>query len=207
LATKRSLKLTHAADLKVVYLPIGDIKPDPNNARTHSAEQVEQLRASMREYGFTNPILLRPNGMIGAGHGRLMAAKANGMATVPTITIHGLSERQWRAYAIADNRLALSAGWSDELLSVQIASLKNEGYDISLLGFADLELGELGIEGFTPDEVTARAEETPEPPKNPVVKRGELWLLGDHRLLCGDSTNADDVAKVLGGGQAASHGH
>ncbi len=185
--------------LTVVYRPTDSIVPDPQNARTHSPAQVEQICASIREFGWTNPILLRPNGMAGAGHARLLAAKALGMAEVPTITLSGLTDAQWRAYALADNKLALNAGWDLEILSAEITDLQVSGFDLDLLGFSDLELGEIGISGFTPEERIESAEETPEVPDAPVVRPGELWLLGDHRVLCGDSTKAEDVARLLDG--------
>jgi len=129
--------------LEVVYRDPFDLKPDPRNARTHSPEQIEQLRASIREFGFTNPVLLRPDGMIGAGHGRVEAAKAEKLNVVPTCVVEGLTTDQWRAYVLADNRLALNAGWDEDLLRAELAALAELEVDLSRLGFDDGELDRL----------------------------------------------------------------
>lgn len=134
--------------LEIVYRATDSLRADPKNARTHSPEQIGQLRASLRKFGFTNPILLRPNGMIGAGHGRWEMAKAEGLAEVPTITLAGLTEPQWRAYMIADNKLALNAGWDFDLLRAELGAIKDLGFDLGDLGFSGLELGEIGVPGF-----------------------------------------------------------
>jgi len=129
--------------LEVIYRDPFDLKADPRNARTHSPEQIAQLRASIREFGFTNPVLLRPNGMIGAGHGRVEAAKAEKLALVPTCVVEGLTDDQWRAYVLADNRLALSAGWDEDLLRAELSALTELEVDLSSLGFDDAELADL----------------------------------------------------------------
>ena len=129
--------------LEVVYRDPFDLKPDPRNARTHSPEQIEQLRASIREFGFTNPVLLRPDGMIGAGHGRVEAAKAEKLNLVPTCVVEGLTAEQWRAYVLADNKLALNAGWDEDLLRAELAALQDLDLDLSSLGFDDAELADL----------------------------------------------------------------
>lgn len=129
--------------LEVVYRDPFDLKPDPRNARTHSPEQIEQLRASIREFGFTNPVLLRPDGMIGAGHGRVEAAKAEKLALVPTCVVEGLTDDQWRAYVLADNKLALNAGWDEDLLREELRALTELEVDLSGLGFDGDELADL----------------------------------------------------------------
>ena len=131
------------APLTIAYRAPDDLKADPRNARTHSPEQIAQLRASIREFGFTNPVLLRPDGMIGAGHGRVEAAKAEGLAEIPTVTITGLTDDQWRAYVLADNKLALNAGWDEDLLRAELAALAEVEVDLSSLGFDEGELGRL----------------------------------------------------------------
>ena len=155
-----------------------------------------EIAASIREFGFTNPILVDGENGIIAGHGRLLAARQLGMKTVPVIELAGLSEAQKRAYIIADNKLALNAGWDNELLGLELGELKDLGFDLALTGFSEEELAGLlsiGTAGLTdPDEV-------PPLPEEPVSQEGDLWLLGSHRLLCGDSTKAEDVARVLDG--------
>jgi ParB-like chromosome segregation protein Spo0J len=129
--------------LEVVYRDPFDLKPDPRNARTHSPEQIEQLRASIREFGFTNPVLLRPDGMIGAGHGRVEAAKAEKLNLVPTCVVEGLTDAQWRAYVLADNKLALNAGWDVDLLAAELRALEGGTADLSSIGFSESELEDL----------------------------------------------------------------
>jgi ParB-like chromosome segregation protein Spo0J len=131
------------APLAIAYRAPADLKADPRNARTHSPEQIAQLRASIREFGFTNPVLLRPDGMIGAGHGRVEAAKAEGLAEIPTVTITGLTDDQWRAYVLADNRLALNAGWDVDLLAAELRALEGGTSDLTLTGFSQTELDDL----------------------------------------------------------------
>jgi DNA modification methylase len=185
-------------DLAVVWRDIGALIPSARNARTHSPAQVAEIAGSIREFGFTNPVLIDPDGGLIAGHGRVLAARQLGMPQVPTICLAGLSEIQRRAYRLADNKLALNAGWDPEMLRLELGELKLSGYDLSLTGFGELELGEIladRTEGLTdPDEA-------PEAPEHPVSETGDLWLLGRHRLLCGDSTVATDVERVLGGVQ------
>lgn len=181
--------------LKIEYLPREALIPYARNARTHSEQQVNQLAASMREFGFTNPVLVdEQNGLI-AGHGRLQAAIKLGLAQVPAIRLEGLTEAQKRALVIADNKLAMNAGWDLDLLKVELTDLDSAGFDLSITGFSDLELGALladKTEGLTdPDDVPDAAD--------PVTELGEVWLLGKHRLVCGDSTQADVVEKALNG--------
>jgi site-specific DNA-methyltransferase (adenine-specific) len=186
--------------LKITYQKTGDLVPYARNSRTHSEEQVAQIAGSIREFGFTNPVLVDERNTIIAGHGRIMAAQKLGLEDVPTITLAGLTESQRKAYIIADNRLALNAGWDDEMLRLEIADLKEDGFDLDLLGFEDDELDALEVdivEGQTdPDEV-------PEPPADPVTVLGDVWTLGNHRLMCGDSTSIDAVNKLMDGRKAS----
>jgi ParB-like chromosome segregation protein Spo0J len=180
---------------KVERRPIGELLPYARNSRTHSEAQVDQIAASIKEWGWTTPVLVSDTGTIIAGHGRVRAAKKLGLAEVPVMVATGWSKAQIQAYAIADNKLALNAGWDEALLAIEIGELSEIGFDLELIGFTDQEimaLGAAGNEGLTdPDEI-------PEVPVNPVSRPGDVWLLGPHRLLCGDSTKAADVAKVLG---------
>jgi hypothetical protein len=157
---------------------------------------VAQIAASIREFGWTNPVLVDGENGIIAGHGRLLAARKLGMSTVPVIELSGLSEAQKRAYIIADNKMALNAGWDNELLGLELGDLASLGFDLSLTGFDDLEIAtltSLGTAGLTdPDDI-------PETPEQPTTLLGDVWLLGKHRLICGDSTNPADVERVLHG--------
>lgn len=188
------------ADLSIEYKRVDDLIPYVNNSRTHSDEQVTQVAASIKEFGFTNPILIDENNGIIAGHGRLMAAKKLKLEQVPTITLEGLTDAQRKAYVIADNKLALNAGWDLELLKIEIDELKALDFDIDLLGFNDDELADLIPEIETLAD--GKEDEVPEPPVDPVTKRGDIWLLGNHRLMCGDSTMIDDVEKLMDGNKA-----
>lgn len=176
---------------------IADLIPYARNSRTHSEEQVAKIAASIREFGFLNPVITDGDNGIVAGHGRVLAAQKLGMAELPTIEAKHLSEAQKRAYIIADNRMALDAGWDTDLLRVEIADLEGEGFDLSLTGFDVDE-----IEGFLTD-LTADGltdpDDVPDLPDDPISVPGDVWFLGGHRLVCGDSTNADDVAKALNG--------
>jgi DNA modification methylase len=180
---------------KVERRPIGTLLPYARNSRTHSEAQVDQIAASIKEWGWTTPVLVSDTGTIIAGHGRVRAAKKLGLTDVPVMVASGWTKAQIQAYAIADNKLALNAGWDEALLAIEIGELSEIGFDLELIGFTDAEiaaLGSTGNAGLTdPDEI-------PEAPVNPVSRPGDVWLLGPHRLLCGDSTNAADVAKVLG---------
>jgi DNA modification methylase len=190
--------------------PVERLKPYDKNPRTHSAEQLAQLKRSIAEFGFTNPILVDGKDGILAGHGRLMAAKDMGLAEVPVLVLDHLTPEQRRAYVIADNQLALNAGWDMELLQQEVVSLNLQDFDLDLLGFDDeflegllnpdgIDLGgsDGGTEGLTdPDEV-------PEPPAEPVTKPGDVWLLGKHRVMCGDSTVITDVERLMAGERAA----
>ena len=185
-------------NLEIVYRSVIELVPYSRNARTHSDEQVAQIAASIREFGFTNPILIDAAVGIIAGHGRVQAAHLLKLKQVPTITLAGLTEHQKRAYVIADNQLALNAGWNEELLSVEIQDLLDNDFDVELLGFSDEDLEALMRVDELDEETQERAEETPDIPENPVAVEGDLWILGDHRLICGSSTEAHVVEKLLG---------
>ena len=175
---------------------VTSLVPYARNARTHSDEQVAQIAASISEWGWTVPVLVDEGGGIIAGHGRVLAAQRLGLAEVPVMVATGWTEAQRRAYVLADNKLALNAGWDTDLLKLELSDLKEVGADLDLIGFSDAELEVLlapaGTQGLTdPDE-------TPEPPVDPVSGPGDVWQLGRHRIICGDSTDALVVEKLLG---------
>lgn len=179
---------------------IDKLVPYARNARTHSKEQILQLRASLREFGFVNPVIVDKDLNVIAGHGRILAAKEEGITEVPCVFVEYLTEAQKRAYIIADNRLALNAGWDAEMLSVEIADLQGVDFDISLLGFDDAELNKLmgGLEEVKDDDFDVDAELE----KPSITKNGDIWILGNHRLICGDSTKADTFISLMDGKQA-----
>ena len=174
--------------------------PYVRNARTHSKEQILQLRASLREFGFVNPVIVDKDLNIIAGHGRVLAAKEEGITEVPCVFAEHLTEAQKRAYIIADNRLALNAGWDTELLSVELSELQGADFDISLLGFDDGELNKLmgSAEDVKDDDFDVEDELQ----KPAITKPGDLWLLGNHRLVCGDSTMAETFELLMDGKKA-----
>jgi DNA modification methylase len=180
--------------LAIKYKPIGDLVPYARNSRTHSESQVAQIAASIKEFGWTNPVLLDGENGIIAGHGRVMAAQKLGEKQVPTIELGHLDEHQKRAYIIADNKLALNAGWDDEMLSLEISDLKDAGYDLRFTGFTQDEINQLGDE---PKEGLTDEDAIPEVKDEPKTKHGNIYQLGDHILMCGDSTNEKDVAKLV----------
>ena len=179
---------------RVERWPLERVVPFARNARTHGSKQVEQIAASMREWGWTNPILVDEAGTIIAGHGRVEAARKLGLSEAPVMVARGWSAAKTRAYVIADNKLALNAGWDDELLAAEISDLRDLAFDIDLIGFDAAELTSL-LGG--PDAMTGE-DDVPDVPEDPISRSGDLWLLGPHRLLCGDSTSAADVARLLG---------
>jgi len=182
-----------ARDFKLV--PIESLAPYEKNARTHSEEQISQIAKSISEFGFTNPILVDGEKGIIAGHGRLAAAKKLGIKDVPIIELSHLTPAQKRAYIIADNKLALNAGWDEAVLAEEIEALKLEDFDIDLLGFSDEELADLHIE--TEELPPGAEDEIGEAQADPKVTIGDIFILGNHRLMCGDATSADDVAALL----------
>jgi DNA modification methylase len=182
---------------RIELWPIDRLRPYERNPRTHSEAQVDQIAASMVEFGWTNPILVDENAGILAGHGRLLAARKLALTEVPVIRFEHLSEAQKRAYLIADNQLAAQAGWDDALLAEELAWLRDERFDLDLVGFDATELERLLA--LADGEAASVGAEVPEPPEDPVSKPGDLWVLGNHRLLCGDATVLADVERVLGG--------
>jgi len=186
--------------LSIEYRATGEIIPYINNSRTHSEQQVQQVAASIKEFGFTNPILIDEDRGIIAGHGRLQAAQMMGMDEVPTITLEGLTEAQRKAYVIADNQLALNAGWDLDALKVELERLGELDFDIDLLGFDDDMLA--GLMEEEPSEGLTDEDEVPELEDDPVTVEGDVWVLGNHRLMCGDSTSIDAVDKLMAGNKA-----
>lgn len=184
-------------DIKVERREIADLIPYAANSRTHSDTQVAQIAASIREFGWTNPILVSGDGTIIAGHGRLLAARQLGMGEVPVIVLDHLSEAQRKALVIADNKLALNAGWDEGLLSTELAGLNELGFDLSVIGFSTDELSALLADD--PTEGLTDEDAEPEVPVQPVTVEGDVWLLGRHRLMCGDSTSVDDMEKLTAG--------
>ena len=175
------------------------------NSRTHSPEQVAQIAASIREFGFTNPVLIDANDTLIAGHGRVMAAQSIGVATVPAIRLAHLTDAQRRAYVIADNKLAENAGWDMATLAREVEDLNADGYDLELLGFGADELtallGEYGQHAAKPGDGLTDPDEAPAVQATSVTKLGDVWVMGKHRLMCGDSTSVESVNTLaLGGG-------
>ena len=177
-------------------VPLEKLVPYANNARTHSAEQINKLRSSLREFGFINPVIIdRDYGVI-AGHGRILAAKEEGIREIPCVFADHLTEAQKKAYIIADNRMAMDAGWDEELLRVEIEALQAEAFDLSLTGFDEKELSDLFKDDADVREDDFDVEAELEKPC--VAKGGDVWLLGRHRVICGDSTKPETYALLLG---------
>lgn len=181
--------------LRIVYRAAEALTPYAGNARTHSAEQIAQIARSIQEFGWTNPILVDGDGGVIAGHGRLLAAQELGIEKVPTIAVTGLTDAQKRALVIADNKLALNAGWDERVLAAELAEIATSDFDISLLGFSELEIRALTSPGgglTDPDDAPALTEHA-------VSELGDVWLLGRHRIVCGDCTDAEVVAAACNG--------
>ena len=187
-------------DMQLV--PISKLVPYVNNARTHSPEQVMKLRSSLREFGFINPIIIDRDYGIIAGHGRLLAAKEEGITEVPCVFVDYLTEAQKKAYILADNRMAMDAGWDEELLRVEIEALQGEAFDVSLTGFDEKELADLFKDGSDSDAEEDDYDLSAALEKAAFVKRGDIWTVGRHRLMCGDATSAEDVAALMDGRKA-----
>lgn len=179
-------------------IPVDELVPYARNARTHSDAQVAQIAASITEFGWTNPILIDGAKGVIAGHGRLLAARKLGLKEVPVIELAHLTPEQKKAYILADNRLAENAGWDDELLKLELAELQAADFDMDLMGFTDKELDAL-LEGEGASDGLTEDDAVPEIPTEPVSRLGDLWILGNHRLLCGDSTVLSDVERLMGG--------
>jgi len=186
--------------VKITQKKVTELIPYVKNSRTHSDEQVAQIAASIKEFGWTNPILVDGSNGIIAGHGRLMAARKLGFKEVPTIELADLTETQKKAYIIADNRLALNAGWDNEMLTIELNDLLADGFALEMLGFDPKELSALlepeVVEGLTDEDAV------PDVPDEPKTKMGDIYQLGKHRLMCGDSTNIDAVEKLMDGQNA-----
>jgi DNA modification methylase len=192
------MTLSWLAD-KIERWPTAKLVPYARNARTHSDAQVAQIAASIAEFGFTNPILAGSDGVIVAGHGRLAAARKLGLEMVPVVVLDHLTPTQRRALVIADNRIAENAGWDDELLRIELEALQDEGFDLDLTGFDADALAEL-LAGDEPDgEGETDDDAVPEVSETPVSRPGDVWLLGGHRLLCGDATVAASYRTLLDG--------
>ena len=186
--------------MKITQKKVTELIPYVNNSRTHSDEQVAQIAASIKEFGWTNPILVDGSNGIIAGHGRLLAARKLGFKEVPTIELADLTDTQRKAYIIADNRLALNAGWDNEMLTIELNDLLADGFALEILGFDTKELDALlepeVVEGLTDEDAA------PPLPEEPVTKLGDIYQLGNHRLMCGDSTSIDAVDKLMNGQKA-----
>lgn len=185
---------------KLERLAVSGLKPYASNARTHSDAQIDQIAASIREFGFTNPVLVADDGTIIAGHGRVLAAQRIGMETVPALRLSHLSKAQRQAYVIADNKLAENAGWDEALLRLELGALRDLGFDLGLVGFDEDELAALFVgdedveeQGLTDDD------DAPGLSIGAVSRRGDIWILGEHRVMCGDSTVMADVDALCGG--------
>jgi|TARA_R110000824_G_scaffold3146_1_gene14545 DNA modification methylase len=184
---------------KIERKKVAGLIPYARNARTHSDEQVAQIAASIKEWGWTTPVLVDESGEIIAGHGRVMAARKLNIDEIPTMTATGWSKAQKQAYVLADNQLPQNAGWDVDLLSVEMKDLDSEGFDLSLIGFDGDMLANMLVEeteGLTDEDAV------PDVPDNPVTVEGDVWLLGNHRLMCGDSTSIDAVDKLMDGQKA-----
>ncbi len=185
--------------VKLEQVPIDKLVPYARNARTHSKEQIAQLRASLREFGFVSPAVIDSKYNILVGHGRVQAAREEGYKTIPCVFAENLTDAQKRAYILADNQLALNAGWDEEMLSVELSDLKDESFDLSLLGFDEKDLEKLmagpGDGGAQDDDFDLSAALE----KASFVEKGDLWTVGKHRLLCGDATSPEDVERLMGG--------
>jgi DNA modification methylase len=184
--------------MEIKEVEVTALIPYAKNSRTHDDAQVAQIAASIKEFGWTNPILVDGDKGIIAGHGRLMAARKLKMDKVPVIELKDMTEAQKKAYVIADNRLALNAGWDNAMLTIELQDLEDEGFDLTLTGFDDKELDALlnvieGTDGLTDEDAV------PEVPEEPKTKLGDIYILGNHRLMCGDSTSIDDAEKLMDG--------
>ncbi len=182
----------------IEWLETKGLIPYAKNSRTHSEAQVAQIAGSIKEFGFNNPVLIDEDNGIIAGHGRVMAAQKLGLQAVPCIRLAHLSDTQRKAYVIADNRLALNAGWDDQMLTVELQELDSESFDLSLLGFEADELNAL-LNPIKETEGLTDEDEVPEVPEEPKTKPGDIYKLGRHRLMCGDSTSIDAVQKLMDG--------
>ena len=188
---------------RIELWPVDKLVPYARNARTHSDAQVAQIAASIAQFGFNNPILVDTNAGIIAGHGRLLAARKLRLDHVPVVVLDHLTETQKRAYILADNKLAEQAGWDDDLLRGELADLKDADLNLEVLGFSEDELRTLLAEAEpAPAGTPEEEEEIPEAPVDPVTRPGDIWLIGKHRLICGDCRDRATVAQLLNGSSA-----
>ena len=183
-------------------IPLGKLVPYVNNARTHSPEQLAKLRSSLREFGFINPVIIDRDFNVIAGHGRIAAAKEEGITEVPCVFVNYLTEAQKKAYILADNRMALDAGWDEELLRIEIESLQGADFDVSLTGFGEDEIADLFSGDSEKDVKDDDFDLSAALEKAAFVERGDIWTVGRHRLMCGDATSAEDVAALMDGKKA-----
>ena len=190
----------HTTEMKMVET--SKLIPYVNNARTHSQEQVNKLRGSLREFGFINPVIIDSDFNVIAGHGRLMAAKEEGIEEVPCVLVDYLTEAQKKAYILADNRYAQDAGWDEELLRLEIESLEGMDFDVSLTGFDDQEIADLFADGESTGAEDDDFDLSDALEKAAFVERGDVWVVGRHRLMCGDATSPEDVATLMEGKKA-----
>lgn len=186
-------------ELKVTYLPTAELLPYARNARTHSEAQVAQIAASIKEFGFNAPVAIDADKMILCGHGRVMAAQKLGMETVPTVCLSHLTPTQKKAYILADNKLALNAGWDEDVLKIELEELELEDFDLELTGFDEDEIEKLLRD---PEDGAEEDDFDGEPPEDPVSVPGDVWTLGEHRLICGDATKIEVIEKLLDGRKA-----
>ena len=189
---------------QIVDQPLGALRPFPRNARTHSKKQVQQIARSIERFGFTNPVLVSDDGEIIAGHGRVRAAALLGMQTVPTIALSHLSAAERRAYVLADNKLALNAGWDSDILAIELQGLTDLDFDVTLTGFslAEIDFTLDAAADAKPSGGSGRDDRVPRLPEHPVTRRGEIWQLGRHLLLCGDARDPDAYVRLLGNARA-----
>jgi len=195
------VSITPALARRIEIWPVGRLVPYARNARTHSDAQIAQIAASIAEFGFNAPILVDSNAGIVAGHGRLLAARKLGLPEVPVVVLDHLTDTQQRAYIIADNKLSENAGWDEKLLAAELTDLEHEGLDLRLVGFSDEELEAL-LENDGDGSAPEDEEPIPEPPSQPITQPGDVWLIGGHRLVCGDCRDLDVIEKLLDGKRA-----
>lgn len=189
------------ASKNIELVSVNVLIPYVNNARTHDDAQIAQIAGSIKEFGFNNPVLIADDNSIIAGHGRVMAARKLGMDSVPCVRLSHLSDSQRKAYILADNRIALNSDWDSNLLALELKELDADGMDLSMLGFDADEINAI-LNPITETEGLTDEDEVPEPPPEPITKLGDIWILGNHRLMCGDSTSIDAVDKLMGGQKA-----
>lgn len=188
-------------NLKIEQLKPEKLTPYVGNARTHTPEQIGQIAGSIVEFGFVNPILIGEDDVIIAGHGRLLAAQKLGLESVPVIRLDHLSKAQRQALVLADNKIAENAGWDEDLLRLELQALEEANFDLDVIGFSETELDEL-FSGLDDEDNTEGENEVPEIPTEPISKPGDVWICGNHRVLCGSATELTDVEKVMDGGLA-----